>query len=165
MGCNYLALPLIPASGTTLLNSCTNTCSVILRGELVQNIHRSTWSFVHFITFNRKPYRYPSFLSFAALCPSDCYQIVDESSSSQSQASDICNSHGAFLTSIETIEKMGQLQSWISSLGRCEFYHNQRNMNSCKMSPDSKVRGANMGPICGRQDPHGPHVGYLGISH
>ena len=25
--------------------------------------------------------------------------------------------------------------------------------------PDSKVRGANMGPIWGRQDPGGPHVG------
>ena len=25
--------------------------------------------------------------------------------------------------------------------------------------PDSKVRGANMGPISGRQDPGGPHVG------
>ena len=25
--------------------------------------------------------------------------------------------------------------------------------------PDSKVHGANMGPILGRQDPGGPHVG------
>ena len=25
-------------------------------------------------------------------------------------------------------------------------------------NPDSKVRGANMGPICGRQDPGGSHV-------
>ena len=25
--------------------------------------------------------------------------------------------------------------------------------------PDSKVHGANMGPIWGRQDPGGPHVG------
>ena len=25
--------------------------------------------------------------------------------------------------------------------------------------PDIKVRGANMGPIWGRQDPGGPHVG------
>ena len=25
--------------------------------------------------------------------------------------------------------------------------------------PDSKVYGANMGPIWGRQDPGGPHVG------
>ena len=26
-------------------------------------------------------------------------------------------------------------------------------------NPDSKVNGANMGPIWGRQDPGGPHVG------
>ena len=26
-------------------------------------------------------------------------------------------------------------------------------------NPDSKVYGANMGPIWGRQDPGGPHVG------
>ena len=36
-----------------------------------------------------------------------------------------------------------------------------------KNYPDSKVLGANMGPIWGRQDPGGPHVGpwtllYLG---
>ena len=28
-----------------------------------------------------------------------------------------------------------------------------------KMFPDNKVHGANMGPIWGRQDPGGPHVG------
>ena len=28
-----------------------------------------------------------------------------------------------------------------------------------KAYPDSKVHGANMGPIWGRQDPGGPHVG------
>ena len=28
-------------------------------------------------------------------------------------------------------------------------------------SPDSKVHGANMGPIWGRQDPGGPHVGHI----
>ena len=28
-----------------------------------------------------------------------------------------------------------------------------------KNHPDSKVHGANMGPIWGRQDPGGPHVG------
>ena len=27
------------------------------------------------------------------------------------------------------------------------------------LTPDSKVHGANMGPIWGRQDPGGPHVG------
>ena len=30
--------------------------------------------------------------------------------------------------------------------------------------PDSKVHGANMGPICGRQDPGGPHVGPMNFA-
>ena len=30
--------------------------------------------------------------------------------------------------------------------------------------PDSKVHGANMGPIWGRQDPGGPHVGPINLS-
>ena len=30
--------------------------------------------------------------------------------------------------------------------------------------PDSKVHGANMGPICGRQDPGGPHVGPMNLT-
>ena len=29
------------------------------------------------------------------------------------------------------------------------------------VDPDSKVHGANMGPIWGRQDPGGPHVGAM----
>ena len=28
-----------------------------------------------------------------------------------------------------------------------------------QITPDSKVHGANMGPIWGRQDPGGPHIG------
>ena len=31
-------------------------------------------------------------------------------------------------------------------------------------SPDSKVHGANMGPIWGRQDPGGPHVGPMNFA-
>ena len=30
--------------------------------------------------------------------------------------------------------------------------------------PDSKVYGANMGPIWGRQDPGGPHVGPMNLA-
>ena len=30
--------------------------------------------------------------------------------------------------------------------------------------PDSKVNGANMGPIWGRQDPGGPHVGPMNLA-
>ena len=32
------------------------------------------------------------------------------------------------------------------------------------MYPDSKVHGANMGPIWGRQDPGGPHVGPMDLA-
>ena len=31
-------------------------------------------------------------------------------------------------------------------------------------SPNSKVHGANMGPIWGRQDPGGPHVGPMNFA-
>ena len=32
------------------------------------------------------------------------------------------------------------------------------------MHPDSKVPGANMGPIWGRQDPGGPHIGPMNFA-
>ena len=31
-------------------------------------------------------------------------------------------------------------------------------------TPDSKVHGANMGPIWGRQDPGGPHIGPMNFA-
>ena len=31
-------------------------------------------------------------------------------------------------------------------------------------SPDSKVHGANMGPIWGQQDPGGPHGGFMNFT-
>ena len=34
----------------------------------------------------------------------------------------------------------------------------------CHQYPDSKVHGANMGPIWGRQDPGGPHVGPMNLA-
>ena len=38
-------------------------------------------------------------------------------------------------------------------------------MHSCGQDiPDSKVNGANMGPIWGRQDPCGPHVGHMNLA-
>ena len=39
-------------------------------------------------------------------------------------------------------------------------------LSLCKMGPcpDSKVHGANMGPIWGRQDPGGPHVGPMNFA-
>ena len=33
-----------------------------------------------------------------------------------------------------------------------------------RTDPDSKVHGANMGPIWGRQDPGGPHVGPMNFT-
>ena len=33
-----------------------------------------------------------------------------------------------------------------------------------RKNPDNKVHGANMGPICGRQDPGGPHVGHMNFA-
>ena len=33
-----------------------------------------------------------------------------------------------------------------------------------EMAPDSKVHGANMGPIRGRQEPGGPHVGPMNLA-
>ena len=35
---------------------------------------------------------------------------------------------------------------------------------SWNIIPDSKVHGANMGPIWGRQDPGGPHVGPMNFA-
>ena len=34
----------------------------------------------------------------------------------------------------------------------------------CYVDPDSKVHGANMGPIWVRQDPDGPHVGPMNFA-
>ena len=44
--------------------------------------------------------------------------------------------------------------SWIASPVETEL----------RAVPDSKVRGANMGPIWGRQDPGGPHVGPMNFA-
>ena len=33
-----------------------------------------------------------------------------------------------------------------------------------KVTPDSKVHGVNMGPIWGRQDPGGPHLGPMNFA-
>ena len=33
-----------------------------------------------------------------------------------------------------------------------------------KITPESKAHGANMGPIWGRQDPGGPHVGPMNFA-
>ena len=55
----------------------------------------------------------------------------------------------------------------ISPQGGCSLnilllpgYGGCKNLGS---NPDSKVHGANMGPIWGRQDPGGPHVGPMNL--
>ena len=40
----------------------------------------------------------------------------------------------------------------------------KRSFESTANFPDSKVHGANMGPIWGRQDPNGPHVGPMNLA-
>ena len=39
-----------------------------------------------------------------------------------------------------------------------------RYFTSAEYTPDSKVHGANMGPIWGRQDPGGPQVGHMNFA-
>ena len=41
----------------------------------------------------------------------------------------------------------------------------ERPYTSSHLCPDSKVQGANMGPILGRQDPDGPHVGPMNFAN
>ena len=58
----------------------------------------------------------------------------------------------------------------------CLGYHSEHNdahhatkqrvmlLSGSSTVPDSKVHGANMGAIWGRQDPGGPHVGPMNIA-
>ena len=42
--------------------------------------------------------------------------------------------------------------------------HNFCQLKGSLEAPDNKVHGANMGPICGRQGPGGPHVGPMNFA-
>ena len=42
--------------------------------------------------------------------------------------------------------------------------HKNKSLRWLKQDPDSKVQGANMGSIWGRQDPGGPHVGPMNFT-
>ena len=44
------------------------------------------------------------------------------------------------------------------------FVSSNKLCSSLNMFPDSKVHGANMGPIWGPQDPGGPHVGLMNLA-
>ena len=48
-----------------------------------------------------------------------------------------------------------------NNIGWCQCVVNSQ---PPKIIPDSKVHGANMGPISGRQDPDGPHVGPMNLA-
>ena len=44
------------------------------------------------------------------------------------------------------------------------WYHNNPDSAPEGLTSDSKVHGAKMGPIWGRQDPGGPHVGPMNFA-
>ena len=46
----------------------------------------------------------------------------------------------------------------------CMFAANSALQAQGSDDPDSKIHGANMGPIWGRQDPGGPHVGPMNFA-
>ena len=64
-------------------------------------------------------------------------------------------------------QKYNQIRTRISNHVYC-FIYNYSSMpwlqGRISKHPDSKVRGANMGPIWGRQDPGGPHVGPMNFA-
>ena len=56
-------------------------------------------------------------------------------------------------------------QGWTRSVVTHAIVLHRSVMNKiCSYIPDSKVHGANMGPIWGRQDPGGPHVGPMNLA-
>ena len=56
------------------------------------------------------------------------------------------------------------LQTAIENQCKNELRKNQPGPRLNIKIPDSKVHGANMGPIWGRQDPGGPHVGLMNFA-
>ena len=53
---------------------------------------------------------------------------------------------------------------WIHTAGSPIIKHSILLKIDTHTFPDSKVHGANMGPIWGRQDPDGPHVGSMNFA-
>ena len=55
----------------------------------------------------------------------------------------------------------------VDNYDHCHQFHNKAGHSTSPGGhcfPDSKVHGANMGPICGRQDLGGPHVGPMNFA-
>ena len=72
--------------------------------------------------------------------------------------------HSVWLAEPETDKQM----VWTDNHGRIKSFkiHGTIDMNYLFLMsyPDSKVHGANMGPILGRKGPGGPHVGPMNIA-
>ena len=85
----------------------------------------------------------------------ECYQIKKDSFTDSIQQGD-CLEVGLIQVGLTSDVWNGDqaaatemLTTWVSQL---------------ESIPDSKVHGANMGPIWGRQDPGGPHVGSMNFA-
>ena len=72
-----------------------------------------------------------------------------------------CHRHGIFQVRRAPLEKLITLTGswWLF-----DHYFLSRPQFIVQRDPDSKVHGANMGPIWGRQDPAGPHVGPMNFA-
>ena len=66
-----------------------------------------------------------------------------------------------FLNKLNTTVPNPIIWRRIAPLGKAE---NHVHRPPWIVSPDSKVHGANMGPIWGRQDPGGSHVGPMNLA-
>ena len=64
------------------------------------------------------------------------------------------------IKSLNTIDVITHANTLISVV---HYLNHRWNCGMCD-HPDSKIHGANMGPIWGRQDPGGPHVGLLNFA-
>ena len=55
-------------------------------------------------------------------------------------------------------------QGLYSLSARTSYRNISWSLEAARFIPESEVHGANMGPIWGRQDPGGPHVGPMNLA-
>ena len=78
---------------------------------------------------------------------------------------EINESHGNIINPILRKKAPGRKHPRkVSNLNPCSKKNGHGYKHPCDNNPDSKVHGANMGLIWGRQDPGGPHVGPMNIA-
>ena len=77
----------------------------------------------------------------------NCYRVTT-TTTTWANAHSACANDGGHLAALETKQEFDAVIAW---------------MRTGKI-PDSKVYGANMGPIWGLQDPGGPHVGPMNLA-